>query len=250
MSSSNVELLDKIKEQYQKTPFYGSRRMAVVLNNDGYKVNRKKIQRFMKLLGLEAIYQKPNLSRLIKAHKKYPYLLRDMDINKVNQVWATDITYVKCNQGKLYLTAVMDWHSRYILSWKLSNTMDTDFCLDSLNEALEINKPLIFNTDQGSQYTSDDFTSRLIEQNIQISMDGKGCYIDNILIERFWRSIKYEDLFIKDYVNVQELRNGIRAYINFYNFERPHESLGYKTPAEIYYDQNKLQLNKNELAYI
>ena len=173
-----------------------------------------------------------------------------MDINKVNQVWATDITYVKCNQGKLYLTAVMDWHSRYILSWKLSNTMDTDFCLDSLNEALEINKPLIFNTDQGSQYTSDDFTSRLIEQNIQISMDGKGCYIDNILIERFWRSIKYEDLFIKDYVNVQELRNGIRAYINFYNFERPHESLGYKTPAEIYYDQNKLQLNKNELAYI
>ncbi len=234
----------EIEKIWTEHPFFGSRRIKIRLNKSGYKIGRSKVSKLMKELGIKAIYPKKNLSISDKAHKKYPYLLRDKKITYSNQVWSTDITYIKFQNTYLYLTAVIDWNSRYVLSWELSNTMDLAFCKQNLNDALKKGKPKIFNTDQGSQYTSKEFTNILLSENIKISMDGKGRALDNIFIERFWRTVKYEEIFIKDYKNVFELRESLKKYFEFYNNEREHQSLNYKTPAEIYFEKKYLKLAK------
>jgi putative transposase len=224
-----------IDKEYTEYPFYGSRRMAVWLNQDkGEAVNRKRVQRLMRLMGLEAIYPRPSLSGGRK-HKVYPYLLRGVAIERVDQVWSTDITYVGLPGGFMYLAAVIDWHSRYVLSWELSNTLDGAFCLDALEEALaQGSKPEVFNTDQGVQFTAEAFTGRLLSAGVKVSMDGVGRCLDNVFVERLWRSVKYEDVYLKGYERVPELEGGLRAYFGFYNTERLHQSLDYRTPAEVY----------------
>ena len=229
-----LELMSLIDRQYLATPFYGSRRMTVWLNAQGHRVNRKRVQRLMRLMGLEAVYRHPNTSRPSPQHKVYPYLLRDVEINRVNQVWASDITYIPMARGFMYLVVIMDWYSRYVLSWRLSNTLDADFCVDALEEALSKGKPQIFNTDQGSQFTSDAFTGMLLEHGVQISMDGKGRYLDNVFVERLWRSVKYEEVYLKAYESVGEARTGLGTYLDFYNDERPHQSLEYQTPRQVF----------------
>jgi putative transposase len=232
----NLRIMDRIDDLFMKHPFYGSRSMRTVLNREGYHVNRKRIQRLMRLMGIQAIYPKPRLSIGGKDHKIYPYLLKGLTINRPDQVWCADITYIRLTHGFVYLVAIMDWYSRRVLSWRLSNTLDTDFCLEALEEALEHGKPEIFNTDQGCQFTSESFTSRLKEAGIQISMDGRGRVFDNIMIERLWRTLKYQDIYIRDYQTVMELITGLDAYFRFYNTERPHQSLDNKTPVMVYYD--------------
>jgi putative transposase len=236
-NAENLRLMRLIDEQYLKTPFYGSRRMVEILKQEGYNVNRKRVQRLMRRMGLEAIYPRPRTSQTNPSHKIYPYLLKDLTIVHSNQVWSTDITYVPMKRGFMYLVAIMDWFSRYILSWKLSNTMDTHFCLEALEAALNNGKPIIFNSDQGSQFTSLEFIRRLETDNIAISMDSKGRALDNIFIERLWRSVKYEDIYIKDYENGYELESGLHQYFELYNNQRPHQSLEYKTPACIYFEK-------------
>ena len=242
--TENLELMALMDRQYLKTPFYGSRRMKAWLLKEGYLVSRKRVQRLMRLMGLEAIYRRPNTSKLAPGHRVYPYLLKGVDVSRVDQVWATDITYIPMAQGFLYLVAIMDWHSRRVLAWKLSNTMDTGFCVAALEEALSEGRPEIFNTDQGAQFTSEAFTQTLRERGIQVSMDGKGRYLDNIFVERLWRSIKYEEVYLKAYQTVAEARAGIKAYLEFYNQRRPHQALGYRTPAEVYENGQK----KEEVA--
>jgi putative transposase len=232
--AEDLELMALMDRQYLKTPFYGSRKMGVWLRGQGYLVNRKKVRHLMRLMGLEAIYRRPNTSKPAPDHKVYPYLLKGLEINRVNQVWAADITYIPMVQGFLYLVAIMDWHSRYVLAWKLSNTLDTDFCVAALEQALGKGRPEIFNTDQGAQFTSEAFTGLLLEQGVRVSMDGKGRYLDNIFVERLWRSIKYEEVYLKAYQTAAEARVGINAYLEFYDYQRPHQSLGYRTPAEMY----------------
>ena len=195
----DLELMTLMDRQYLKTPFYGSRRMSVWLRREGYLVNRKRVRRLMRVMGIEAIYRRPNTSRPSPENKVYPYLLRGLEVSRVNQVWMADITYIPMARGFLYLVAIMDWYSRYVLAWRLSNTLDADFCVDALEEARRQGKPQIFNTDQGSQFTSEAFTSMLLEHGIRISMDGKGRYIDNIFVERLWRSVKYEEVYLKAY---------------------------------------------------
>ena len=226
-----MALMDR---QHLKTPFYGSRRMKAWLLAEGYLVSRSKVRRLMRLMGLEAIYRRPNTSKPAPGHRVYPYLLKGVEVNRVDQVWAADITYIPMAQGFLYLVAIMDWHSRHVLAWKLSNTMDTDFCVTALEAALGKGRPEVFNTDQGAQFTSDAFTQTLEERGIRVSMDGKGRYLDNIFVERLWRSIKYEEVYLKAYQTVAEARVGINAYLEFYNRRRPHQSLGYRTPAQVY----------------
>ena len=235
----DLELMGLIDEEYTKTPFYGSRRIREALKRKGHKVNRKRIQRLMRLMGIETIYQGPHLSKPHPDHKIYPYLLRNLTISRINQVWGTDITYIRLSHGWLYLVAIMDWMSRYVLSWELSIDMDVDFCIVALERALTTDTPEIFNSDQGSQFTSLDFTNQLKQKNIQISMDGRGRAMDNIFNERLWRSVKYEEVYLKDYQSVPEAKQGINDYMTFYNQERPHQSLNYKTPAEVYFDTNK-----------
>jgi len=230
----NLELMRQIDKQYLKTPFWGSRNFAVFLRNRGYRVNRKRIQRFMRKMGLEGISPGPSTSRPSPGHKVYPYLLKDMLIERPNQVWSSDITYVPLGQGYLYLVAVMDWYSRLVLSWRLSNSLDADFCVSALDEALEQGRPEIFNTDQGTQFTSAPFTDRLRSAAIAISMDGRGRALDNVFIERLWRSVKYEDIYLKDYVSGADCQKGLRSYFNFYCHERPHQSLDYRTPWEVH----------------
>ena len=236
MSASDLELMKLIDQQYTKTPFYGSRRIKAWLRSKGHKVTRRHVRRLMRLMGLEGLAPKPNTSKPAKGHKKYPYLLKGLKIDKPNQVWATDITYLPMNRGFLYLVAIIDWHSRYVLSWRISNTMDTSFCIDALNDALSRHgKPEIFNTDQGSQFTSVDFTDLLEEKHgIRISMDGKGRWVDNVFVERLWRSLKWEEVYPKCYDTVFEAKAGIANWIEFYNNERLHQALDYKTPREIY----------------
>ena len=219
----------QIDEQYLRTPFYGSRRMAACMG-----VNRKRVQRLMRLMGLEAIYPKPRLSRKDQSHKIYPYLLRNTAILRPDQVWSSDITYVPMTQGWMYLTVVLDWYSRYVLSWRLSNTLDDTFCLEALDEALSSGRPEIFNTDQGVQYTATAFTSRLELAGVAVSMDGRGRWLDNVFVERLWRSVKYEDIYLHDYATPRELERGLSCYFDFYNEERPHSSLGYITPSGVY----------------
>jgi putative transposase len=233
-SAEYLELMALMDRQYLKTPFYGSRKMTAWLRAQGYQVNRKRVRRLMQVMGLEAIYRKPNTSKPAPDHQVYPYLLKGLEINRVNQVWTADITYIPMARGFLYLVAIMDWHSRYVLAWRLSNTMEVDFCVEALAEALRKGRPEVFNTDQGSQFTSEAFTGMLLEQGIQISMDGKGRYTDNIFVERLWRSIKYEEVYLKAYQNGSEARAGIGAYLDFYNQERPHQALGYRTPGEVF----------------
>jgi len=234
-TDENLRLMELIDQQYLETPFYGSRRMREMLREKGHNVNRKRVQRLMRQMGLEAIYPKPRTSSPSPEHKVYPYLLRGLNIEYANQVWCADITYIPLSNGFMYLVAIMDWFSRYVLSWELSNTIDTSFCLSALEEALLQAKPIIFNTDQGSQFTSEDFTQRLTQAEIDISMDGRGRYLDNIFIERLWRSVKYEDIYIYRYESVSELENGLRRYFHFYNLRRPHQSFDYQTPAQVYF---------------
>ena len=240
-SPVNAALCEAIREQYEKTPFYGVPRMTEHLRRAGRPVGPKRVRRLMRLMGLRAIYPKRRLSAPNKAHKVYPYLLRGVKIKRPDQVWATDITYIRLKEGHAYLTAVMDWASRYVLSWELSNTLDASFCVETLEEALAISKPEIFNSDQGSQYTGEAFTGRLKEAGIQISMDGKGRALDNVIVERFWRSVKYEEVYLHDYASMSEARKGLERYFRFYNRERPHQSLGWRTPAETYFDNREAE---------
>jgi putative transposase len=233
-SQENLLLMPVIDQQYTCTPFYGSRRMTAWLRKEGYEVNRKRVQKLMGKMGLEAIYPKPHLRVAGPEHKVYPYLLHGVEIDHPNQVWSTDITYVPMQKGFMYLVAVIDWYSRYVLSWELSNTLDVGFCLVALEEALEIGKPDIFNSDQGVQFTSKAFTGRLEEAGVAISIDGRGRVFDNIFVERLWRSVKYEDIYIKRYGTVPELEMGLGRYFWLYNHERLHQALGYRTPAQVY----------------
>lgn len=233
-SEENLALMRLLDEQYMRTPFYGSRKMVEWLATQGCGVNRKRVTRLMRLMGIEAVYPKPKLTQPGEGHRIYPYLLRGMEVNRVNQVWSTDITYIRMQQGFVYLVAVMDWFSRYIVSWRLSLTMELDFCVEALRCALRRGRPEIFNSDQGSQFTSEKFTGELAAREIAISMDGRGRCMDNIFIERLWRSLKYEEVYLKDYESVTEARAGIEKYFRFYNQERPHQSLQYQTPASIW----------------
>lgn len=229
-----LELMDLIDRQHTKTPFYGSRRLTAFLKFNGHAINRKRVQRLMRVMRIEAIYPKPKTTRRNEAHKIYPYLLRGVLIDKPDQVWSTDITYIRIGNGFMYLTAIIDWYSRYVLSWRLSNTLDNAFCIEALEEALYISKPEIFNTDQGSQFTSLKFVSILQNKNIQISMDSKGRALDNVFVERLWRTIKYEEVYLKDYRTVKEANSSLKAYIKFYNEDRLHQSLEYKVPLSVY----------------
>ena len=233
--SYNELIMNLIDEQFTKTPFYGVPRITQSLRIKGHQVNQKRIRRLMRKMGLEAIYPKKNLSKAHPGHKKYPYLLKDVVIDRPDQVWGVDITYIRLQHGFVYLVAIMDWHSRYVLAWDISITMDTVFCTRTLEKALKISKPEIFNSDQGSQFTSTDFTGILAREAITISMDGRGRAYDNIFVERLWRSVKYEEVYLHQYLSVAEARKGLDKYFMFYNTERIHESLGYKTPYEIYF---------------
>lgn len=230
----NLELMRHLDELYTRFPFYGSPRMTAWLRREGYDVNHKRIERLMRTMGIQGVCPKKNLSKGTERCKKYPYLLAGLDVDRPDQVWSSDITYIRLLKGFVYLVAVMDWHSRFVLSWEISNTLDTPFCLEALDRALQRGKPEIFNTDQGAQFTSDPFTSRLLDEQIQISMDGRGRAFDNIFIERLWRSVKYEEVYLKDYETVMDAVTGIGSYFDLYNHERLHASLGYHTPAEIY----------------
>lgn len=225
--------------QYTQTPFYGVRKMTKFLRDAGHKVGRDHVRTLLRRMGLEAVYAKPNTSKPHPEHKVYPYLLGGVDVTRINQVWSADITYIKLAQGFAYLTAVIDWHSRYVLSWRLSNTLDSGFCAEALQEALDkYGNPEIFNSDQGSQFTSEKFIGVLSGKGISISMDGRGRALDNIFVERLWRTVKYEDVYLKGYRNIPEARTGLKKYLEFYNGARYHQSLGYKTPEQIYFNTN------------
>jgi putative transposase len=231
----NLALMEQIDKEYTRTPFYGYRKMTVrLVQKHGYEINHKRVARLMQKMGLQAIYAGPKTTIADKQHKKYPYLLRGLEINHPNQVWSTDITYIPMQQGFMYLVAIIDWFSRFVIAWQLSNTLDGSFCLDALRIALQQGKPEIFNTDQGSQFTANAYVSELEGAGIQVSMDGRGRAFDNIFVERLWRTVKYEDIYIKDYATVPDLFNGLSAYFQLYNYERPHQSLDYQTPAEVY----------------
>jgi putative transposase len=233
-SGENLRLMRSIDEQYLKTPFYGSRRMTACLERAGEMVNRKRVQRLMRLMGLEGLFPGRRTTTAAPDARAYPYLLRDRVLTHVNEVWSSDITYVPMKHGFMYLTAVIDWYSRYVLSWRLSNTLDGRFCLEALDEALALGRPEVFNTDQGSQFTSREYTGRLEEAGIAVSRDGRGRALDNVFVERLWRSVKYEDIYIRDYEQVGELESGLTAYFRFYDEDRPHQSLDYRTPGEVH----------------
>jgi putative transposase len=234
-SPLNLRLLRLIDEQFLETPFYGSRQMTRWLRRQGYTVSRKRVRRLMRLLGIQAVFQRPNTSKPHPEHRIYPYLLRNLEITRPNQVWCTDVTYIPMRRGFLYLVAVMDWSSRKVLSWRLSNTLEPSFCVETLEEALErYGAPEIFNSDQGSQFTSIDFTDVLKAAGVKISMDGKGRWMDNVFIERLWRSLKYEQVYLSEYTTGSEARAGISWWMDFYNQRRPHSSLGDLTPDEAY----------------
>lgn len=227
-------LMAAIDVEFTKTPFYGSRKIANELRLKGWTVGRKRVRRLMRLMGLEAIVPTKNTSKRNPDHKVYPYLLRGVPINRVNQVWSMDITYIRLGKGFAYLTAIIDWHSRYVIAWRLSNTLTADFCVECLRDALKYGKPEIFNTDQGCQFTSEEFTQVLIKDGIKISMDGRGRALDNIFVERLWRTVKYENVYLKGYQTIPEAREGLREYFDWYNMERSHQSLDYKTPWSMY----------------
>jgi putative transposase len=233
---ADLALMRLLDEEYLRHPFLGSRKMQVWLAGQGHVVNRKRVQRLMRLMGLEGLNPRGGTSRPHPKHKKYPYLLRRLDVARANQVWATDITYIPMAHGFAYLVAIVDWFSRRVLAWRLSNTLDTAFCVEALDEALRrFGTPAIFNTDQGAQFTSDEFLDVLKARGIQISMDGKGRWRDNVFVERLWRSVKYEEVYLHAYADLAEARRGIGAYLAYFNDQRPHQALGYATPSEIYF---------------
>jgi putative transposase len=230
-----LALMRQIDELHLKHPFFGSRMMTQTLKGKGHDINRKRTQRLMRLMGIVSTAPKPNTSKPAPEHPVFPYLLRNVKVDHVNQVWAADITYIPMAHGFAYVVAVIDWFSRRVLAWRLSNTLETTFCVDAVKEALRsYGKPEIFNTDQGSQFTSEDFTDVLLAQGVKISMDGKGRFTDNIFVERLWRSLKYEEVYLHDYASMKEAREGIGIYFDFFNDERPHSALGSQTPADFY----------------
>jgi putative transposase len=237
-NETNLGLMRLLDEQYTKTPFYGIRRMTAILMAAGHRVNHKKVARLLRLMGLEALYPKPRLSIGGPEHRIYPYLLNGLRIERPNQVWSSDITYIRLRQGFVYLVAVIDWFSRYVLAWEISTTMETLFCVSALEWALRQGVPEIFNSDQGSQYTSIDFTGRLAAAGIQISMDGRGRAFDNIFVERLWRTVKYENVYLNDYESVPAVTDGLARYFTFYNEERIHQSLGYRTPRSVHFSRS------------
>jgi len=233
--AEELEVMRQIDELHLKYPFYGSRKIARTMKTKGVVVNRKRVQRLMTQMGLESTAPKPNTSKPAPEHARYPYLLRNVKVSRVNQVWAADITYIPMARGFVFLVAIIDWYSRRVLAWRLSNTMETNFCVEALHEALaRYGCPEIFNTDQGSQFTAEDFTNALLEREIKISMDGKGRWLDNVFVERLWRSLKYEEVYLYAYDTVEAARAGIARYFDFYNNERPHDALGHQTPASFY----------------
>jgi putative transposase len=232
--AEDVVLMNLIDEQYTETPFYGSRKMVVFLNCRGHCVNRKRVQRLMREMGIHGICPGPNTSLRRMDHAVYPYLLKGVAIKRPNHVWSTDITYIRLAHGFVYLVAILDWFSRYVLSWRLSNTLETSFCTEALGEALEKVSPDIFNTDQGCQFTSQDFTEQLKKREIKISMDGRGRAFDNIFVERLWRSVKYENIYPMGYQTMAEAKEGLKHYFQFYNNERFHQALQYRTPKQVY----------------
>ena len=227
-------MMKLIDRQYLVTPFYGARKIAAWLSSQGHAANRKHVRRLIHLMGLKAIYRRPRTSRTGPGHKIYPYLLGGLKITRPNQVWAADITYIPMARGFLYLVVIMDWYSRYVLSWRLSNSLESGFCIEALEEALKKGRPEIFNTDQGAQFTGEAFTGILKEHGIKISMDGKGSYNDNLFVERLWRTVKYEEVYLRAYQDAKEARIDLGNYFCFYNAERPHQALGYRTPAEVF----------------
>ena len=233
-SAENLALMRRIDEEYLRTPFYGSRKLAEVLG-----VNRKRVQRLMRRMGLEAIYPKPKLSAAGRGHRIYPYLLRDVRIEWPDQVWSTDITYVPLARGFMYLAAIIDWFSRYVIAWRLSNTLDGSFCLEMLEEALGKGRPEVFNTDQGVQFTAQAWTDRLEAAGVAVSMDGQGRCLDNVFVERLWRTVKYEDIYLWRYEAVPQLQQGLGRYFPYYNEGRPHQALDYRTPAQVYREGRK-----------
>ena len=236
VSAEDLALMRRIDELHLEFPFAGARMLRDMLKRDGYTAGRRRVARLMKRMGIEALYRKPNLSRRHAAHPVYPYQQRHLPVERPNQVWATDITYIPMRRGFIYLVAIVDWYSRRVLAWRLSNTLTTDFCLDALHEALSrYGCPEIFNTDQGSQFTSSEFTGALLAHSIRISMDGKGCWRDNVFVERLWKSVKYEEVYLKAYDSVSEARTNLARYFDFYNTRRPHQSLDGKTPDEFYF---------------
>lgn len=240
-SAFNLELMKLIDQLYLRYPFYGSRQMRYHLRKQGYFVSRKRLQRLMRKMGIVAIYQKPHTSKQNVEHKIYPYLLRNLTIHKANQVWCADISYIPMRHGFIYLVAIMDWYSRKVLSWRLSNTLDTLFCIEALQEALDIYScPEIFNTDRGAQFTSQSFTEELSNLNIKISMDGKGCWMDNVFIERLWRSLKYECIYLLEFDSAREAKEAIRNWFNFYNNNRPHSAFNGQTPRDVYNAEYKV----------
>ncbi len=238
-TAENLELMRRIDEQYTRTPFYGVRKMVHWLRQHGDMVNPKRVRRLMRRMGLEAIYPKPRLSLPAPGHRIYPYRLRGLKIDRPNQVWGSDITYIRLRQGFIYLVAILDWFSRYVLAWEVSVSLESAFCVAALDWALKTACPEIFNSDQGAQFTSEVFTKRLEECAITISMDGRGRAMDNIFVERLWRSVKYEEVYLKDYEQVPEAVTNLRNYFLFYNHERAHQALGYQTPAAIYFGKRK-----------
>jgi putative transposase len=233
-TAENLRLMRRIDEQYTACPFYGSRKMTCWLVQQGEAVNRKRVQRLMRLMGLEAIYPKPRLSLAGRGHRIFPYLLRGVRIERADQVWSSDITYVPLATGFMYLAAIIDWYSRYVLAWRLSNTLDGSFCLQMLEEALSRGRPEVFNTDQGAQFTAEAWTRRLESAGVAVSMDGRGRCLDNVFVERLWRTVKYEDVYLRGYETVPQLHEGLGRYFPFYNRERLHQALDYQTPAAVY----------------
>ena len=237
-SEYNRKLMKRIDEMYTEHPSLGSPKITKLLRNKGHAVNHKRIERLMRVMGLAAVYPKPRTSIPDDEARKYPYLLAGLCIERPDQVWCTDITYIRMKTGFAYLVAVMDWYSRYVISWRLSIFMDAAFCVDALEDALSRGRPEIFNSDQGAQFTSEAFTKPLLDRGIEISMDGRGRYLDNIFVERLWRSVKYEEVYLKDYADVWEAEREISRYFRWYNEVRPHQSLGYETPAAVYFNRD------------
>ena len=234
-TAENLHLMRLLDEQYLKTPFFGSRKMTVWLQAEGYEVNRKRVQRLMRIMGIEGLSPRRSTTRPAEGHRVFPYLLRNVEITHPDHVWSTDITYIPLRGGYVYLVAIMDWYSRYVLTWRLSNRLEGEFCLEALDAALKGGKPEIFNSDQGSQFTSAAFVGRLLDRAVAVSMDGRGRALDNVFIERLWRSLKYEDIYLKDYATVDELNEGLTRYFEFYNQERFHQALDYQTPYQVYH---------------
>jgi putative transposase len=247
-SEENLQLMRLLDEQYMKTPCYGVLKMTAYLKQLGYEVNVKRVRRLLRLMGLEAVYQKPNTSKANPEHKVYPYLLRGLVIDRCDQVWSTDITYIRLKSGFVYLMAVIDWYSRYVLGWALSTTLEAQFCIETLGDLLERGRCEIFNTDQGAQFTTPRFTQPLLDKGIRISMDGRGRALDNIFVERLWRTVKYEYVYLEELQTVQQAWLGLRDFFHFYNHERLHQSLDYRTPAAVYL-QNHYQQNETTTFY-